>query len=38
MTCALEPLAEEAGIEIELAPSLPVLELIREDLLEAFGE
>jgi len=34
----LEPLAEEAGIEIELTPSLPVLELIREDLLESFGE
>jgi len=34
----LEPLAEEAGIEIELTTSLPGLELVREDLLQTFGE
>jgi hypothetical protein len=33
----LEPLAEEAGFELELAPSLPSLEAVREDLLETFG-
>jgi hypothetical protein len=34
----LEPLVDEAGIEIELEPSLPVLEVIREDLLQTLGE
>ena len=33
----LEPLAEEAGFELELAPSLPGLEAVREGLLETFG-
>jgi hypothetical protein len=33
----LEPLAEEAGFGFELAPSLPMLEAVREGLLEAFG-
>ena len=33
----LEPLAEETGFELELAPSLPSLEAVREDLLETFG-
>ena len=32
----LEPLAEETGFELELAPSLPSLETVREDLLETF--
>lgn len=32
----LEPLAEEAGFELELAPSLPSLEAVREGLLETF--
>ena len=34
----LGPLAEEAGVEIELTPALPVLESIREDLLQTCGE
>jgi hypothetical protein len=33
----LEPLAEEAGFELELAPSLPSLEAVRENLLDTFG-
>ena len=33
----LEPLAEETGFELGLAPSLPSLEAVREDLLETFG-
>jgi len=33
----LEPLAEEAGFELELASSLPSLEAVREGLLETFG-
>ena len=32
----LQPLAEEAGFELELALSLPGLEAVREDLLETF--
>lgn len=34
----LAPLAEEAGFELELAPSLSSLEQVREDLLQTFGE
>lgn len=33
----LEPLAEVAGFELELAPSLPGLDAVREDLLDTFG-
>ena len=33
----LEPLAEEAGFELDLAPSLPGLEAVRVDLLQTFG-
>ena len=34
----LEPLAEEAGIGIDLTQSLPALDQARDDLLQAFGE
>jgi hypothetical protein len=34
----LEPLASEAGFDPELSPSLPGLELARENLLRTFGE
>jgi hypothetical protein len=34
----LEPLASEAGFDLELSPSLPDLEPAREDLLRTFGE
>ena len=34
----LEPLASEAGFDLELSPSLPGLELARENLLRTFGE
>ncbi len=34
----LEPLASEAGFALELSPSLPGLDAVREDLLQAFGE
>jgi hypothetical protein len=34
----LEPLAGEAGFELELSPSLPGLDTVREDLLQALGE
>jgi hypothetical protein len=34
----LEPLASEAGFDLELSPSLPGLEPAREDLLRTFGE
>jgi hypothetical protein len=34
----LEPLASEAGFDLELSPSLPGLESAREDLLRTFGE
>ena len=33
----LEPLAEGAGFGLDLAPSLPVLGAVRENLLETFG-
>jgi hypothetical protein len=33
----LEPLADETGFGLELAASLPSLEMVREDFLEAFG-
>ena len=34
----LEPLASEAGFDLELSPSLPGLEPAREDLLRTLGE
>jgi hypothetical protein len=34
----LEPLASEAGFDLELSPSLPGLEPARENLLRTFGE
>jgi uncharacterized protein YihD (DUF1040 family) len=34
----LQPLASEAGFDLELSPSLPGLELARENLLHTFGE
>lgn len=34
----LEPLAEEAGFEMELSESLPSMELLREDLLQTFSD
>ncbi|MBA3490631.1 MAG: hypothetical protein H0T55_00955 [Rubrobacteraceae bacterium] len=34
----LEPLAGEVGFELELSPSLPGLDTVREDLLRTFGE
>ena len=34
----LEPLASEAGFDLELSPTLPALEPARENLLRTFGE
>jgi hypothetical protein len=34
----LEPLASEAGLDLELSSSLPGLETARENLLQTFGE
>ena len=34
----LEPLASEAGFDLELSPSLPALEPAREDLLRTLGQ
>jgi hypothetical protein len=34
----LEPLASEAGFELELSPSLPGLDKVRDDLLQTLGE
>ena len=34
----LEPLAGEVGFELELSPSLPGLDTVREDLFQTFGE
>lgn len=33
----LDPLAKECGFELELAPSLPSLDEVREELLQTFG-
>ena len=34
----LEPLTSEAGLDLELSPSLPGLEAAREELLRTFGD